>query len=282
MYFSMSFKEVSKFMMDITLAGVVVTFCATMVKVIGEEHRMRCQQFLATSSSSSSSSIFANSMFRPGAFSSVPRNGISTGIPSGTVRGPVEDARWRKTLQRKKHAPTRKIYDLRWELCAEKIDMNTAKSLLYILPNTDFEHKFNSLASQSSHIYHIYNEHRDFSNLPAEFIAFRHPYRPWIAYYVVYPFDASSQNFSTASTENEFWSTMDLDLLLEHRYSRYVAARTINKSLHLRNWLEKPITNDGEKGIEARLAWRDITAYEQSQRGNSPCVMRFAHQACSA
>lgn len=156
----------------------------------------------------------------------------------------------------------KKVYDLRWKLCSTRISLDDAFRILRIEEGTRSHAIFSSLARECpSGAYHIFDERKDVNEdfEKCEYIVFRHPYRRWVAWYIVKPFISSEMQNYSRSSEDFFWKKNEhLFEIIEYYYKKYRSLRTIKKHLNFNNWLDKPITDDGKQGILCRLSWKSL------------------------
>jgi len=152
------------------------------------------------------------------------------------------------------------IFDKKWDLIGEKIDIQRAIDIICI-PNNVNDHVLHNLQASTKDIIHIIDKINDDGENFSEWIIFRHARRRWIAYYKILPYGYDyMSNIGylgyTATSEYKFWNTDLFDSLLVEKLRKHNAAKKIQRALI--PWLDKPITNDNKKGIRAILSWRKV------------------------
>jgi len=149
---------------------------------------------------------------------------------------------------------TSKIYDLRFSLVGQKIDLDKAKELLFLPSNHLKNEEVNKLELSSKCIYYIYDSTKDQTSQVAEYIVFQHKFRDQLAYYKLMAFNLENYMGYTVSSQNDFWSKNDFSELLATNYKRLVSCRRIQSHLH-DNWISKPLCKDGKPGILCKIGW---------------------------
>ncbi len=142
-----------------------------------------------------------------------------------------------------------KTLRLRLHLVSQPIDLSAAMLKLNIQNNSQAHYIFQNLLTLSKDIRYIYD-----AVYEQEFIIVLHPYRDYIAVYQTTPLYYDPSLAYSVVRSSQFFKDNNLDHVLEREYRRLVAVRCIQRHPNFRNWLERPITNDGTLGIECRLA----------------------------
>ena len=158
-----------------------------------------------------------------------------------------------KQRQLAKLPPSRSICRLRWDLVGRKIELGEAARLLNIQSGTRAESHFQHLINLSQDARHVYD-----ADLEKEYVAFLHPTRDFVAVYQTTPLFHDPELGYSVMRSAAFFMDHDLDHLLVRAYIETIAARRIKRSLAFNRWMERPVTDDGNLGIECRLAMQAI------------------------
>lgn len=172
-----------------------------------------------------------------------------------------------KQRQLAKLPPSRSISRLRWDLAGRKIDLGEAARLLNIQSGTRAENHFQHLINLSQDARHVYD-----ADLETEYVAFLHPTRDFVAVYQTTPLFHDPELGYSVMRSAAFFMDHDLDHLLVRAYREKVAARRIKRSLAFKRWMERPVTHDGNLGIECRLAMQAIADLDQQHFPHRPAV----------
>ena len=182
-----------------------------------------------------------------------------------------------KRLQAVQRKPSHTIIRLRFDLIGAQVSISKAAQILQIKPGTRAEILFQQLINLSQDARHIYDPY-----LEKEFIVFLDKHRDYVAVYTVIPLCYDPDLGYTVIRNAEFFKAHALDHLLVHAYRRLVAARRIKRSGPFRNWLERPRTQDGQLGIEARLTWKAIQNLNMKFAVGSSEVSAFSNSLVSS
>lgn len=148
----------------------------------------------------------------------------------------------------------KETYDLRYLLIGQRIDLETAKQLLFVKSETVEESTINGVNSDSREINYIFDETKDETEEYSEYIVFRHKRRNIVAIYKIIPFVFNLGAGYSVESERSFWKR-DFSQKLEYGYKRYRALKTLKKysGSAFHHWLNGGQLRDGHYGIRAMM-----------------------------